>query len=314
MRKVLLVLLASLLHAPAAAGQAHVLIVGGLGGERRYVDYFHEWGVKMYDAARERFGLPAENVILLTEDPQRDRARIAGESRREDVERAIASMAARAAPDDRILIILFGHGSADSRGSRVNLPGPDLTAVEYAELISAFTTQPLVFVNTASASGDFHGPLAGPNRTIITATRSGGERNETMFGGYFVAAFAEEGADTDRDGRVTVTEAFEYAVRETQRFYQTANRLQMENARMEGDLELARVFHLGSPSGAAPADAPAEVRALYAERQRLEESIDALRMRSGQLESGEYQRELETLLLDLARTNREIQQQQAGGQ
>ena len=176
-------------------------------------------------------------------------------------------------------------------------------------MLGALGTRPLVIVNTASASGGFQDVLAGPNRVVITATRGGQERNETIFGGYFAAAFATDGADVNRDGRVTVAEAMEYATRETQRAYETDGRLQLERSRMEGDLELARVFHLGTAGAAAPSDAPAAVRELYAERQRLEESIDALRARSSQMDPAEYQRELERLLLELARTNRAIEEQ-----
>lgn len=293
---------------PAVAdAQAHILIVSGLGGEPKYVEEFHEWGTTMVDAARTRLGLPAENVVLLAEDPGRDPARITAESRKENVERAVAEMAARAGPDDRIMILLIGHGSADARGSRVNLPGPDLTADEYAELVRAFAERPLVFVNTASASGDFHDALAGPNRTILTATRSGRERNETIFGRYFVQAFAADGADSNRDGRVTITEAFEYAVRETERAYQMNNLLQMEHARMEGDLEMAKVFHLAGSASAEPGDASPEVAALFRRRQELEERIDNLRLRAGEMDAAEYTAELERLLLELARTNREIE-------
>lgn len=291
----------------AAAGQAHVLVISGLGGEPKYVDDFHNWGVTMVDAARDRLGLPPENVVFLSENPARDPARVSGESRRENVERAIAEMARRADPDDRILILLIGHGSADTRGSRVNLPGPDLTSEEFGELITAFGDRPLAFVNTASASGNFATDLAAPNRVIITATRSGSERNETMFGGFFVAAFAADGADADRNERVTLTEAFEYATRETERAYQSANRLRMENARIEGDPELAKVFHINGTASAAPDDATPELRALYARRQELEESVDALRLRSGQMDPAAYTAELERLLLELARTNQLIQ-------
>jgi hypothetical protein len=292
-----------------AAAQAHLLIVSGLGGEARYVDDFHTWGTTLVDAARGRLGLPAENIVFLSENPSRDPSRVNGESRREDVERAITDMAARADAEDRIMIVLFGHGSADARGARVNLPGPDITAEEFATIIAAFGDRPLAFVNTASASGDFADVLAGPNRTIITATRSGMERNETVFGRYFVEAFAQDGADADRNGRLTLAEAFDYALRETQRSYEMANRLQLENARIEGDSAFARVFHVQG-TASAPSGASAETRELFTRRRELEEAIDALRLRAGQMEAAEYSAELERLLLELARTNQRIQEEE----
>jgi hypothetical protein len=301
------------LWAGPGSAQTHILIVSGTGGETRYSDSFHEWGTSMVDAARTRLGLPRENVVYLAEDPSRDPERINASSRREDVESAIRGLAGRAGADDPVLILLIGHGSMDSRGARINLPGPDINAEELAELLSLFRTQPLVVVNTASASGGFQEPLAGPNRTIITATRTGMERNETIFGGYFVEAFAQDGADADRDGRVSIQEAFDYAVRETQRAYQTTNRLQMEHARMEGDTELAGRFRLGGRAALVADDAPPALRALFAERQRLEDEIAGLRVRAGQLEPAAYEAELERLLLELARTNREIRELEGAG-
>jgi hypothetical protein len=179
-------------------------------------------------------------------------------------------------------------------------------------LLEAFPTQPVVVVVAASASGDWQETLAAPNRTIVTATRSGGERNESIFGKFFVDAFVSEGGDPDKDGRVTIKEAFDYAVRETTRSYETAGTLQLEHARLEGNMQQATSFYLGTPRNAAPADASPQVRALLAERQRLEESVELLRSRSGQMGAAEYQAELERLLLELARTNRSIQQSQGG--
>lgn len=296
-------------QATGVAAQVHLLIVGGLGGEPRYVEEFYTWGATMVDAARQRYGVAAENIQFLAEEPGRDRTRISGESRRDEIAAAIQRVGEDAGADDRVLILLFGHGSSDSRGTRINLPGPDLTAEDLAGMLEALGSRPLVIVNTASASGGFQEVLAAPNRVVITATRTAQERNETIFGGYFVDAFSSEGADIDRDDRVTIAEAVEYAARETERAYETDGRLQLEHSRLEGDLELARTFHLGTVGVAAPADATPAVRSLYAERQRLEESIAALRVRSGQMDPAEYQSELERLLLELARTNRAIEQE-----
>lgn len=310
MRVLLLTLALLLPSAGSAMGQAHLLIVSGLGGEPKYVEDFHSWGTMMRDAAIERLGVPRERVTYLAEDPARDPERIDGISRLEEVEGALARIVEASGPEEGVLLLLIGHGSSDSRGSRINLPGPDLTAEHLATLLGTFpASQPLVVVNSASASGDFHEPLAGENRTIITATRSGMERNETIFGRYFVEAFQDDAADADRDGRITVAEAFDYATRETERSYQSSNQLQLEHSRMEGDVQLARTFHLGGSSASAiPPEASAEVRALYEERDELQRRVEALRMQSGRLDAEEYQRELERLLLELARTNRSIQQ------
>lgn len=318
-RTLVFALLAVAIAAAPAAAQSHLLVISGLGGEPRLEAQFHEWSTTMISAARDRFGVPAANITYLAQDPSRAPGLITGESTRPNVEGALTRLAARAGPADRILILLIGHGSADDRGARINLPGPDITAEELAKLLDGFPTQKVVVVNAASASGAFLAPLAGPNRAIITATRTGQERNETVFAGFFVDAFASEGADVDKDGLVTVLEAFDYAVTEVGRYYSGANLLQTENPVLEGDREIARSFALGGAvrsavaaagSAATPAEVAPELRGLVEERQALEAAVEALRSRRDTMDEEVYERELERLLLELARKNQEIRQRE----
>ena len=82
---------------------------------------------------------------------------------------------------------------------------------DFAPLLARLKSKRVVFVNTASASGPFVEALSGPGRVIVTATRTGDEKYATLFGGPFVDAFTTEAADADRDGKVSILEAFDYA-------------------------------------------------------------------------------------------------------
>ena len=97
----------------------------------------------------------------------------------------------------------------------------------------------MVFVNTASASGPFVEALSGPGRVVLAATRTGAEKFATLFGGPFVDAFAAEAADADRNGRVSVLEAFEYAKKQVAAEYQREGLLPTEHAILDdnGDKE-----------------------------------------------------------------------------
>ena len=75
----------------------------------------------------------------------------------------------------------------------------------------ALAPRRVVFVNTASASGPFIEALSGPGRTIVTATRNGAKSFATIFGGYFVDALASDAADADKNRKVSVLEAFDFA-------------------------------------------------------------------------------------------------------
>jgi hypothetical protein len=310
--RLLLGCLATIALAPVTAhAQTHLLIVSGLGGEPRWEQEFARWGATMYDAAVNRYGMSRDQIVYLADKPEQDPERISARSTKPELERALRELAQRAGPSDRILILLMGHGSSDSQGARVNLPGPDMTAAELAALLDLFATQRVVVVNTASASGDYQQPLAGRNRAIITATRSGMQRNETMFGGFFVDAFAGEGADTDKDGVVSVLEAFEFAKNEVERHYQVGNRLQTEHSVLGGDLEIARSFALAA-GRAAPLAASGELRALMEQRQEIEARVGALRARRAEMQGDEYEAQLEDLLIELALKNREIRALEGG--
>ena len=313
--------------APAGA-QTYLVIVSGIGGEPVYQERFLVWASALADAARDRLGIANDHITVLGEQPERN-PRIRDRSTRANVEAVFTDLASRVEPAARIVIVLIGHGSAVGGDARINLPGPDMRAEDYAALLAGFPTQEIVLVNLASASGDWIAPLSGDRRVVVTATRSGTERDESLFGGYFVAALTAEDADTDKDGRVSILEAFEYAKAEVARVYERQNRLLSEHALLDddgdghgsheidpatGDGARSRSVFLAADSArqARPGTDDPELIALYAERERLEGAVAGLRARKDSMDPTAYEAELEGLLLALARTNRDIRTR-AGG-
>ena len=296
--------------APAGAAESHLLIVAGLGGDPQHRGAFHAQALALASAAETRLGLRHENVACLTESPERDPSTIDARSTLENVGVELAKLRARVQPGDSVFLFLIGHGSfADGEG-RFNLPGPDLTPGRLSEWLAALREQAVVVVSTASASGAFAEAVAATGRVVVTATRSGQERNQTVFGEHFVAAVTGQSADVDKDGRVSVLEAYEYATREVARFYESENRLQTEHARLEDAGGLARSTFLQGGSREAteeeheagdPGLAP-----LYLARRDLERQIEALRARKQALAPESYAQQLEDLLVKLARQNESI--------
>jgi len=309
------------------AQNTHILLVSGLGGEARYTDAFHGWLSRFADAANEKYGVPPERITYLAEKPDIDPTRIRARSTAENIRAAFGDIAASMAPTDDLVVLLAGHGTFRDRTARFNIPGPDLTPADMSVLLAGFGDRRVTFINTASASGPFVEALSGPNRTIITATRSGRERNLTRFGLHFVDAFAGDGADTDKDSRVSMWEAFGYALREVEREYEGDNQLLTEHAmlddngdgegsreldELDGDGALARVVFLASAGGTAGGEAVSpELRALFQEKAAIEGRIADLRRVKPQLPLERYEDELEELLIELALKNREIRA--AGG-
>lgn len=313
-----------LLGASPLIAQTHVIVVTGASGERAYAASFHAAASGLVDALVTKHGLSPDDVTYLAEDPTRDTARIDGKSSKQEVTRAIARVAERGRAGDRVMLVLIGHGSHAGGDSRFNLPGPDLTATELGVMVEPLKAMQVAVVNAASASGDFLPALSAKNRVVVTATKSSYERNETLFPRYFVAAFTTSGADTDKDERVSLLEAFVYAKREVARAYETDTRLLTEHAMLDddgdhrgsgepdpraGDGSLARRFIIGggtagsTVASSAPAGSP-----LATKKAQLEAQVDSLRRQKETMAADAYERELERLLVELARVSQAIRE------
>jgi hypothetical protein len=314
------VLVAAALAPPLAAQETHVLLVVGLPGQDVYEERFHGWASTIRNAAIDKLGVPERNLIWLADDTAAAAGHVKGRATVAEIRTAVADIAQRASPVDRVLLVLIGHGTS-AGGARFNLSGPDLTATDLDFMLDQLAPRPVAVVQTASASGDFVPALAGEGRIVITATRSGREANETWFAGFFAEALAGDGSDLDKDGRISLFEAFEFSRREVARYFTEKELLATEHALLdddgdgEGTLEpgeatadgrLARMFFVGGPAVASAArtdrpetDDPVLAR-LYEEQAALEQRV------AEQMDPAQYESELEELLVELALKGREI--------
>jgi hypothetical protein len=306
------------------AAQTRLLIVSGLGGAPKYTKSFAALSSGLAAAAHGRFHIPDSEIVWLGEDGSSKAAYLRGQSTKVNVEQAVQELASRGKPGDQLAIVLIGHGSGDGEGTKISLPGPDMSARDFANLLVRFPTQRIAFINLTSASGDALSVLAAPSRVVITATKSSFERNESHFAEYFVDALTKDVADTDKDGRVSLLEAFRYATAETKRSYESESRLQTEHAQLDddgdgvghadpdgraGDGLLARRYFLDGGAFATQAGAgDPRLAALYKEKFALEEQIEALRLRKPTMTADAYDDELEKLLVELALRARSIRQ------
>jgi hypothetical protein len=195
------------LAAPAAASQQYAIVITGASGAPEYVERFDRWRDTFVAVLLERYGYPRDHVIVLGEDPGPGvRPATAAE-----VHTAIEEIARQATALDMVLVLLMGHGSVfEGEDARFNLVGPDLTMTEWASALTPVAGR-LVFVNLAAGSSPFLRKLAGRNRVVVTATNATAQRFTPVFPEFFIEAFEGVVADVDRNGRVSIGEAFEYA-------------------------------------------------------------------------------------------------------
>lgn len=290
------------------------VIITGIGGEESYSKKFAEWTNKLRDSLTGQMGFAEEKVFVLTEKPEGEERRSTAES----VKQLFVELKNSLKPNNQLFLFFIGHGSFVDKVAKFNLVGPDLSVTDYATMLNTLPAKSIVVVNMASASGEFVKPLTGEGRIIITATRSGMEQNATRFPEFFIGALGNPEADADKNGRVSVFEAFDYASKMTDGSFKQKGILATEHALLEdnadgkghekpeeGDGTLSKLVYFDSlPQQQAGGD-PALAK-LYSERMRLEGEIGRLKGRKAQMSEDDFDNELEKLLVELATLNQTI--------
>ena len=295
----------------AAALSAHAstyyLTITGLGGEPDYTQRFKMWAEDI-DTSLKRAGGDTNVVTLHVPTREQLRSRF-------------ADLARQVKPNDTFVLTLIGHGTYDGVDYKFNLQGPDITASELATLLDRVPAQRQLVVNTTECSGGSIEHLRRPMRIVVTATRSGTERNATVFARYWAEALREPSADTDKNEAISALEAFRFAQQKTTDFFETQKRLATEHSVLEdtgkgtgernpnndnGEGKVAASFAiLRLGANAAAARDPAK-RPLLDRKEQLEQAIDKLKFEKAAIPEAEYKRQLTQLLLELAKVQEAI--------
>ena len=283
--------------------------VAGLGGEP---DYEQRFTALAEDLGRvfKASGGDAHVYTLTGQDATRAR-----------LSETLEDIARHAKPDDDFILILIGHGSFDGVDYKFNLPGPDISGGELAALCDRITAKRQLIVNTTSASGGSIPALERPGRAVIAATKSGTEKNATVFARYWTEALQDPTADTDKNDAISALEAFEYAANKTAGFYESQKRLATEHAVFEDTgrgepvrapaaesregLLLSSFTLVRIGAGQEAADNPAK-RELLAKKEALEQKIDELKYGKAAMSEEDYKQQLTAALVELAKVQQEL--------
>ena len=179
----------------SARAELYVTIVQGLGGEPAFEENFHAQSQALVEASSSL--TDADNVTLFNGE----------DATRNNLLAHFESQSALMNDDDRSAIYLIGHGSFDGDEYKFNIPGLDITTADILNIMQAFPGQNHFLLNTSSTSGALLEPLGDESRILVTATRSGNEKNATFFGEYFVDALSSEDADLNKNNNISIEEA-----------------------------------------------------------------------------------------------------------
>lgn len=302
-----------------SSAATYYVSVAGLGGEPDYETQFTKWAADLEKELNN--GSPDVHVTSIS-GPAATRQRVT---------EILTQLATQATADDSVALFLIGHGSFDGEEYKLNLPGPDISARELANLVNRIPAKRQLVVNMTSCSGASLANLARKDRIVITATKSGTEKNAPVFARYWVDALRDPAADVDKNGTITTQEAFNYAQRKTVGYFESEKLLATEHAQLIDSAKvpapsadrpsdkpndkavalnrvspLAAAFPLVRPQTvSAQSVAPAK-RGLLARKEDLEAQIDKLKFEKAAMSPELYRQQLATLLLELAKTQAEL--------
>ena len=312
-RAVLAASLGLIAASPAFAGDRYALIVTGASGGPEYAQKYQGWRGAFLATLKEKFGYPEDHIKALSEEGEG-----AAKATAANVRTALAELRKRLVDGDVTLVLLIGHGTADSDEAKFNLVGPDLTVDEWAALVKPLAGR-VAFVNASSGSFPFLAALAGKGRVVLTANDSAAQQFETVFPGFFIKAFAEDAADRDKNGKVSLLEAFAFASSEVKNSFEQKGQLATERALLDDtgggvgrDLEtsgkdgqLAQITYLQPDVPPGMAGNP-ELANLMRRRAEVEDRLNLLKSNKDTMPADRYADELERVLLELARIDRQL--------
>lgn len=304
------------------SGKGYALLIGGLGGNAEYSEKYNQYLLNSYKAFTEKFGFDKENVIVLAEKKPEGSEIINDISKRENIEKYFTELSQKITPTDDLFVLMFGHGSFNRGEAFLNIPRKDLSDTEYGKMLDKINAKRIVFVIASSASAPFIDKLSSQKRIIITATKSGTQKNQPLFAGNFVEALSSTSADMDKNGSLSVLEAFNYASDKTARWYTDNKHLATEHPQLEdtGDKISYRhneLIEFGEGSLAAMtlfnrnniyadlnvAEGDSTVIKLILEQEEIEQAIAEHKKNKSDIGEDEYYDKLEVFMLKLTDVN-----------
>ena len=289
------------------------MVIQGTSGDPSFATLHRGWLDRLVTTLRTRAKVDGPRLTVLAEQPGEGEQRASAEN----VRAALVKLAATLKPDDLLFVMLIGHGGGDGADAKFNLVGPDLSIAEWNNLLKPISGR-IAVVDATSSSFPYLAGLSAPGRIVITATNSYSQRYHTVFADSFIEALGAASADADKNGRISILEAFNHASRLVAQHYEQDKRLATEKSVLDdtGD-GVGRDAGATGPDGVVagvtyldvvdvPKVADPDVQALLVKRQELTEKVDALRRRQPEMTAADFDREFESLIVELSLVSREV--------
>jgi hypothetical protein len=299
------------------------ILIAGVSGDADLQKMYLKEIADLHSMLEGPLGFPRDQIVVLFDNPALNPELIKHQSTRENLQAVCLNLSGRVKKEDLLFVFMEGHGSYDGQTYQLNLVGRhDPTAEDLAAMLYAIPAQRFIVVNVTNCSGGSLQALSQKGKIVITATKSGMEKNQTQLGRHFVDALKDNAADFDKNGRVSLFEAFSYARRKVEEYYQREGNLQTEHAVLndnggtqaqgapvpeneEGLLARTVFLDKGAPISQQENLTPEQLT-LKMEAEKLMRQIESLKFAKKEMSEEEYEKRLEDLLLRLARVNEKL--------
>jgi len=302
------ILIAILLFPILAHAESSALIISGAPGDDEHAKKYTAWTESTRLVLVSEMGfLPARVTVLSNE-----------KATQAEIKDAFVKLKDQIKPADSFFLFLIGHGSYDGLEYKFNNVGPDLTGSDFSKLLSTLSASRIVVVNSSSNSGGATEAMSGKNRMIVSATKTGFEGNDTVFYQYFLDGLKMTAADENKDHKISVWEAFKFAVDGTERFYKDAGRIATEHpqvsdngAPMTGVVPQAPIlssltaFNVDRPVSVADA----KLQTLLDEQKQIQQKIETLQINKASMLPEDFDKQIEELILQLALKTQQVEEQ-----
>ena len=277
-----------------------------------YEEKFTDWGNKV----EEIFRVGLKGTVRHLDGRKEKRGDILGVFR---------ELSASLTPEAELWVFLIGHGNYDGRHYKFNIAGPDLTDQDLRTFLDAVGEARTFLIAATGASGILASELSGKNRVIVTATKSPFQRQPPLFLSFFLEAATSAEADTDKNGKVSLLEAYLFSQKKVASWFTEKGRIQTEHSLLDdrsqmrlgnkkgasqsfqsGEGFLASTAYLSTPPQKAYRSL--EARQLARKRVRIEREIEDLKNRKKDLLEAKYYEELQQLLVKLAILDEQIRE------
>lgn len=205
-----------------AAGKpsTRALIISGLSMDPKgaYARNMRDW-TDRFSALLKTQGMADRDIRVLAETSDAKASPPVTKSTRQNIRAAFAELAEELGSNDQFVLVMLGMGTVTDPVGKLCIPGPDLTATELARHLKGLPTDRIVIINCASGGSEFLAKYGKAGRVVVSACGMPGQGQRAYFAEFFLLAHETRKADADKDGYVTVLEAFNYAGAECINWY-----------------------------------------------------------------------------------------------